>query len=105
MTKRLFNTTVIATLATLAISTLVLLSNTAYSQEARARWERMCQIRAEKFDLIMPNAMQENNLDMWIVVMREGNLDPLWEALGRGYVTGWLIIFSLIKATKLNVQC
>ena len=60
-----------------------------YSQEARARWERMCQIRAEKFDLIMPTAMQENDLDMWIVVMREGNLDPLWEALGRGYVGGW----------------
>ncbi|HIC15262.1 MAG TPA: peptidase M24, partial [Gemmatimonadetes bacterium] len=23
-------------------------------QEARARWERMCQIRAEKFDLVLP---------------------------------------------------
>ncbi len=77
------------TVTTLVISTLLLLSNSAYSQEARARWERMCQIRAEKFDLIMPTAMQENNLDMWIVVMREGNLDPLWEALGRGYVGGW----------------
>lgn len=67
----------------------MVISSPAYSQEARARWERMCQIRAEKFDLIMPTAMQENDLDMWIVVMREGNLDPLWEALGRGYVTGW----------------
>lgn len=67
----------------------LLLSSPAYSQEARARWERMCQIRAEKFDLIMPAAMQDNDLDMWIVVMREGNHDPLWEALGRGYVGGW----------------
>jgi hypothetical protein len=58
-------------------------------QEARARWERMCQIRAEKFDLVMPTAMQDNDLDMWIVVMREGLLDPLWEALGRGYVGDW----------------
>ena len=61
----------------------------AHAQEARARWERMCQIRAEKFDLVMPEAMQANDLDMWIVVMREGLLDPLWEALGRGYVGGW----------------
>lgn len=61
----------------------------ALGQEARARWERMCQIRAEKFDLVMPEAMHANDLDMWIVVMREGLPDPLWEALGRGYVGGW----------------
>jgi Xaa-Pro aminopeptidase len=61
----------------------------AQAQEARSRWERMCQIRAEKFDLVLPKAMHDNDLDMWIVVMREGNLDPMWEALGRGYVGGW----------------
>jgi Xaa-Pro aminopeptidase len=59
------------------------------AQEARARWERMCQIRAEKFDLVMPDAMRNSDLDMWIVVMREGLLDPMWEALGRGYVGDW----------------
>lgn len=67
----------------------LLLPSPAEGQEARARWERMCQIRAEKFDLVMPAAMRENDLDMWIVVMREGLLDPLWEALGRGYVGDW----------------
>jgi Xaa-Pro aminopeptidase len=61
----------------------------ARGQEARRRWERMCQIRAEKFDLVLPGAMRDNDIDMWIVVMREGLLDPLWEALGRGYVGGW----------------
>jgi Xaa-Pro aminopeptidase len=61
----------------------------ARAQEARRRWERMCQIRAEKFDLVLPKAMRDNGIDMWIVVMREGLLDPLWEALGRGYVGDW----------------
>ena len=61
----------------------------AGAQEARARWERACQIRHEKFDLVLPGAMRANDIDMWIVVMREGLLDPLWEALGRGYVGGW----------------
>jgi Xaa-Pro aminopeptidase len=66
-----------------------------HGQEARARWERMCQIRAEKFDLVLPTAMHDNDLDMWIVVMREGLLDPLWEALGRGYVGDWAFyVFS-----------
>ena len=59
------------------------------AQEARRRWERMCQIRAEKFDLVLPGAMRANDVDMWITVMREGLHDPLYEALGRGYVGGW----------------
>ena len=67
----------------------VSVSAPAAGQEARARWERMCQIRAEKFDLVLPDAMRDNDVDMWIVVMREGLLDPLWDALGRGYVGGW----------------
>ncbi|MDX1647459.1 MAG: M24 family metallopeptidase, partial [Longimicrobiales bacterium] len=73
----------------LALGSATLVPSSLPAQEARARWERMCQIRAEKFDLVLPGAMADNDLDMWIVVMREGLLDPLWEALGRGYVGGW----------------
>ena len=73
----------------LAIALVLFAAVPISAQEARARWERMCQIRAEKFDLVLPKAMQDNDLDMWIVVMREGLLDPLWEALGRGYVGDW----------------
>ncbi len=73
----------------LALFALLTTAEPGVAQEARSRWERMCQIRAEKFDLIMPTAMHDNDLDMWIVVMREGLLDPLWEALGRGYVGDW----------------
>ena len=54
--------------------------------EARNRWERLCTIRREKFDRILPEAMRENGIDMWIVAMKEGHYDPLWELLGRGYV-------------------
>ena len=55
------------------------------AQEARRRWDRMCQIRKEKFDLILPEAMRENGIDMWITVQKEGNYSPLYEDLGRGY--------------------
>jgi Xaa-Pro aminopeptidase len=54
--------------------------------QARNRWERLCTIRREKFDRILPEAMRENGIDMWIVAMKEGHYDPLWELLGRGYV-------------------
>jgi len=40
------------------------------AQEARRRWERACQIRQEKFERVLPAAMRDNDIDMWIVVMR-----------------------------------
>lgn len=53
--------------------------------EALRRWEQQCQIRREKFDLILPGAMRDNGIDMWIVVIKEGLQDPLYEDLGRGF--------------------
>jgi Xaa-Pro aminopeptidase len=65
----------------------------AGAQEARRRWERMCQIRAEKFDRILPEAMRDNGIDMWIVMRREGLPHPLFYDLGEGYVgsTGYYV--------------
>ncbi len=54
--------------------------------EARARWETQNQIRRDKFDLVLPAAMRENEIDMWIVMRREGYDDPLTIDLGGGYV-------------------
>ena len=55
------------------------------SGEAQKRWERMNQIRLDKFDLVLPEVMRENNVDMWITVNREGFDDPLTEDFGKGY--------------------
>lgn len=57
--------------------------------EAQARWELMNQIRKDKFDLVLPEVMQENGVEMWITVNREGYNDPLTEDFGKGYVGGW----------------
>ena len=54
--------------------------------EAQRRWELMNLIRQEKFDLVLPVVMRENNVDMWITVNREGFEDPLTDDFGRGYV-------------------
>src|SRR5687768_18148061 len=60
--------------------------------------------RREKFDRILPEAMRENGVDMWIVAMKEGHYDPLWELLGRGYVgsIGYYIFTEDRKSTRLN---
>ena len=70
----------------IAIACGVSIAVNASAQDARLRWDRLCQIRREKFDYILPEAMRENSIDMWIVAMKEGHYDPQWELLGRGYV-------------------
>lgn len=70
---------------TLALCSLFFLSN-VYSQESFRRWRKTNQIRLDKFDLILPEVMRENQIDMWIIMNREGNFDPLYPDMGEGYV-------------------
>ena len=67
---------------------VVVLAGSVEAQEARRRWEMERQIRLDKFEQILPKAMRENGIDMWIVAVKENHYDPLWRDLGRGYVTG-----------------
>ncbi len=60
----------------------------ASAQEARRRWEMQRQIRLDKFEQVLPRAMRDNGIDMWIVAVKENHYDPLWNDLGRGYVSG-----------------
>ncbi|MGI9261674.1 MAG: M24 family metallopeptidase [Woeseiaceae bacterium] len=57
--------------------------------EAQKRWKLMNQIRQEKFDLVLPEVMRENGVDMWITVNREGYNDPLTADFGKGYTGSW----------------
>jgi len=66
------------------------------AQDAEAYLDLLDVIRNEKFDYVLPKAMRNNNVDMWIQVMgtkngEEGNLDPLRLDLGTN--TG-IVIFS-----------
>ncbi|WP_339813888.1 M24 family metallopeptidase [uncultured Imperialibacter sp.] len=65
---------------------MLLVSTSSFSQEAMRRWRKMNQVRNDKFDLVLPEAMRENNIDMWIIMNREGNFDPLYPDMGEGYV-------------------
>lgn len=70
------------------VALVTLLAGQADAQEARRRWEMQRQIRLDKFDQILPLAMRNAGIDMWIVAVKENHREPLWEDLGRGYVTG-----------------
>lgn len=72
---------------------ILLITANSFGQESMRRWRKMNQVRSDKFDLILPAAMRENNIDMWIITNREGNFDPLYADMGEGYVgsTGYYI--------------
>ncbi len=55
------------------------------AQEARRRWERLNQIRQDKFDLVLPGVMRENGVAMWITMIREANYKTLHVDFGQGY--------------------
>jgi Xaa-Pro aminopeptidase len=72
----------------LALLWMSLLIGDSAAQDARRRWEMERQIRLDKFEQVLPRAMRDNGIDMWIVAVKENHYDPLWKDLGRGYVTG-----------------
>ncbi len=63
----------------------LLIAGTLSAQEARLRWERMNEIRRDKFDLVLPEVMRENEIDMWITMIREANYGTLHPDFGHGY--------------------
>lgn len=69
-----------------AIGWGIVLTGVAHAQEARRRFDERCLMRQQKFDLILPEVMRENHIDMWIVAEREGHYDPMIDQLGAGYV-------------------
>ena len=61
----------------------------AGAQEARARAELLDLIQREKFAIVLPGAMRDNGIDMWIHVIRDGDPDAL--ALDLGGTAGYFI--------------
>jgi len=53
-------------------------------KEFRSRWERLDLICREKFDISLPKALRENQIDMWIHIVKLGNPDSLALDLGVG---------------------
>jgi hypothetical protein len=76
----------LVTAALLTAAAATSLSAQAPAEHARTRWERLCQIRRDQFDLILPRAMRDHGVDMWIVMQKENQFDPMYDDLGRGYV-------------------
>ncbi len=71
---------------TAALGTLLVLGTSviATAQRSKQSYEIMRLIRRQKLDLVLPGAMRDNGVDMWIHVVQSGNKDA--RALDLG---GW----------------
>ena len=93
-------------LLTVAVITLLQDVDAQYGN-AKARYELLNLIRREKFDLILPGAMRDNDVDMWIHVIRRGDPDAF--AVDFGVTMGYVIFTDRggerIERTVLGFGC
>lgn len=59
------------------------------ANSAKSQAEILHLIRREKLDVVLPGAMRDNGIDMWIHVIREGDPDPM--QLHFGPVWGFIV--------------
>lgn len=72
-----------------------LLANIAVAGDARTDWDISCMIRADKFNYVLPDAMRDNNIDMWIIIDKGRGTEPLSRDFGDATSNGnGIIIFS-----------
>lgn len=64
-------------------------------QTSRGGGEALRLLRRNKLDLILPGAMRDNKIDMWIHVTRQGDPDPLAAQFGSTY--GYLVFTDVGK--------
>lgn len=59
-----------------------LLALNFYAQDAHDNWEIANMIRSDKFNYVLPKAMSNNNIDMWIIIDKGRGTEPLFRDLG-----------------------
>jgi len=66
----------------LATACGLLLCGTVSASTARTDWSIACSIRSDKFDYVLPDALRDNDIDMWIVIDKGRGTDPLANDFG-----------------------
>lgn len=64
------------------------------AQVKRSWWETLNVIRNDKLDMVLPKAMRDNAIDMWIHVMQQWRPDPMSADFGifpPGFYGGYLV--------------
>src|SRR5690606_3952075 len=65
------------------------LSPSQHSGSALARERHEWAVKKEKMDLYLRDAMRRQSIDLWIILSREFNPDPVLDLFGGLGISGW----------------
>ena len=83
------------TFVTLCLIITGFLTFNTFAGEAYDNWEIACMIRSDKFDYVLPKAMRNNNIDMWIIIDKGRGTEPLFQDFGDATSNGnGILIFT-----------
>ena len=78
--------------------------NTRALQRLMHEWN----VKLEKMDLHLKNSMRRSDVDMWIIMSREFNVDPILQMFGDYGISGWYghrnAYIFLIPAKKSHLK-
>lgn len=80
----------------LALSLTVCTTIVAQPPTFKSLWKSSCMIRQDKFNYVLPKAMRQNNIDMWIVIDNGRGTEPMMLdfAIGTSYGHGIYVFFD-----------
>jgi Xaa-Pro aminopeptidase len=74
--------------SSLLLLVVALLTTNAEAGNGQSEWLKSCKIRSDKFDYVLPDAMRDNNIDMWIVIDKGRGTEPLARDFGSASSNG-----------------
>ena len=85
----MYERTLLALLLVLTAPTADIASADEWGTQALQRMMREWDVKLEKMELHLRPAMRRNGVDMWIVMSREFNVDPMLQMFGDFGISGW----------------
>jgi Xaa-Pro aminopeptidase len=80
-----------------------LISESAASSVGEEEWATSCKIRSDKFDYVLPDAMRDNDIDMWIVIDKGRGTEPLARDFGSASSNGnGIFVFTDIGGDRIE---
>jgi len=68
--------------AVIFVGMAALVAMNSLSNEARDNWEINNMMRSDKLDFVLPKAMRNNNIDMWLIIDKGRGTEPLFRDFG-----------------------
>jgi len=89
--------------AIIFVGMAALVAMNSLSNDARDSWEINNMMRSDKLDFVLPTAMRNNNIDMWLIIDKGRGTEPLFRDFGGATSNGnGIFIFTDRGGTRIE---